>query len=747
MAMKTRLLLILGLVALWSIASAQTYTYSYSVLKNGTIQTDNPKNKDVKVQMAKDKRSCKIGIDVYNYKGRYDGFYVFEYMTDIGDMAGFYNHTAKWVIFSSSYDEMSMGESSYARNAMGEVDISEGMGGMMEQMGYTGLAAQIVANNYSTAKRKILEVYKINPMNDLRARYSSVTPDTYKKVYYVKKGQYYGVCNAVGEEVLAPNKYTSIRSEGDGYIVTANGKTGYLNSSFLEVIQPKYTRITSDGSSGFYVEDGGLKGYCDSNGRLSFPMRNCTRLVRSYPGFMVYNGGNVGYYNSNGTEVIAPNKYTEIEKKSDGFIVKKGRLVGFCSPEGKEIVSPQYYDVTRDGNNGYVVKDAQGKVGYLNQNGSVVVKPLYSSVTKSGSSGFYVKSGATEGFLSASGSPVVPVGKYSSVTRGSDGGFKVKKGGLEGYVNSSGKEIIPPKYNSVNKEGNRFRVRMEGLDGWCNSQGKLILPPWKYLYFEMTYGLGIDHMNHFVGAQFTSVRQMVGYNVALTGGLTSGSVTLMGGPTFRLNHGFKSLQLYLQAGGTYGFHDDGGFSLAGGGGLRYGFNKKYGSKLDWFSLTLGAQYIESEIVPTLGVCIVPVTNGFSELVAGDNRFPRHFSEITIGYGDDLYMGANYTFLKNRLGLHTSVAFGLFDGAFSFNVGPAIRLTNSKYSDLDLQLYQGIGTFDGDLGGETGLRFGFSSNRKYGTASMSLGAIYSSDHYGVMLGMSWPLIFFPFAMFY
>lgn len=741
--MRIKLLLVLSLVALWSVVPAQTYTYNYSVLKNGTTKNFTPSQRDLKVK--RDSKKCQIGNKTYQYKGRYDGFWVYEIRSDMGFTDGQYVHKAEWLIFSASFDEMSMGESQYARNIIGqESDLSEGVSGIYESY---GMGSTLEMLGMSTSTRKILDVYSVNPMNDLRSRYQEVSFDRSRKIYYVRKGKYYGICDAVGDEILSPNRYTSIRGEGDGYVITENGRVGYMGNNFIPIVPTIYTKVTLDGSSGFYVEDGYLKGYCDSRGKVSFPLRSCTRLVKDYPGFKVYVGNYVGYYNSDGTEVIAPNKYTDIEKQKDGFLVKNGSLKGYCSPSGNELVSPQFYDLTRDGNNGYIVKDSNGNVGYVNQNGKTVVKPLYTSVTRSGSSGFYVRSGATQGFLDANGTPIVPVGKYTSVSRNSSGGFQVKKGSLEGYLDATGKEIISPKYNSVTKEGNRYRVQLNGLDGWCDSRGKLILPPWKYLYFEMTYGFGIDHMNHFVGAQFTNVRRMVGYNVALTGGLTSGSVTLMGGPTFRLNRRLKSLQLYGQVGGTYGFHDNGGFSLAAGGGFRYGFNKEYGSKLDWFSITLGAQYIEQEIVPTLGVCVVPVVHGFSELVGGDNYFPRHFSEMTIGYGDDLYLGANYTFLKNRLGLYTSVAFGLFDGALSFNVGPAFRLTNSRRNDLDLQLYQGIGTFDGDLGGETGLRFGFTSNRKYGTSSMSLGAIYSEDHYGVMFGMSWPLLFFPFAMFY
>lgn len=120
------------------------------------------------------------------------------------------------------------------------------------------------------------------------------------------------------------------------------------------------------------------------------------------------------------------------------------------------------------------------------------------------------------------------------------------------------------------------------------------------------------------------------------------------------------------------------------------------------------------------------------------RFPHHYSELIGSYQDyQMFVGANYTYIPKKWGLYGSFMYG-FQGDYCANVGPAIRLANSSFTGVDIHLFQGVGLNSGSLGGETGVRFGFGRDKKYGMWSLSGSLCYSSEGIGWSVGMSWPI---------
>ena len=122
------------------------------------------------------------------------------------------------------------------------------------------------------------------------------------------------------------------------------------------------------------------------------------------------------------------------------------------------------------------------------------------------------------------------------------------------------------------------------------------------------------------------------------------------------------------------------------------------------------------------------------------RFPHHYSELIGSWDakdDALILGANYTFIPSKTGFYGSFMYGL-NGSFNANVGPAFRLTNSNSTGIDIHLFQGIGINDGNLEGETGIRFGFGRDWKYGRWSISGSVNYTKGKIGWSAGLSWPL---------
>ena len=622
----------------------------------------------------------------------------------------------------------------------------------------------------------------------LSPKYDNIT--TLGNGYLVTQNGKKGYYNSLYREVI-PTRYSSIQNDGsDGFFVNDGNKKGYINSSGTVIIAPIECFTLRREAGGFVVVTNEGEGYISSNGTMIIAPNRYSRIVSDKgKGFKVYKGKFCGYCDASGHELMQPNKYTDVSRNDHGFYVKVNEQMGYCDASGREIVPPNYSSVTRDIYDGYYVKINYGGTGYYNKNGQLIISPNYTAIERDGYSGFFVTLRDTKGYLSLSGNTIIPTGKYntikrdedngfyvganntagylasdgtvliptgqySSVFRNHDGSFNLKQNKNLGYADSKGNVIVPAKYNSVKKVGNRYKITNNGREGWYNSKGRLVLPPWQYIYMEGTYGISLsDEPSHFVGLQYTNVRRMIGYNIALTGGLTDQSLSLMAGPTLRLNKSEKSLQLFANAGFTYSFDAKSPFSLAAGGGLLFGFGVGDIERFDLFSITLGAQYLNSQLVPTIGIGIIPVGYGFAavgrgigsaasglwEWLSDKSSFPSHFSEFLIGAGTDYFFGINYTFLRNRLGIYGSFMCGLSDGIPAFFVGPAFRLTDSYYQSLDFQVYQGFGMLGDGFGGETGCRFGFTKYEQFCKLSLSVGVIYGADHVAALFGFSWPIV--------
>lgn len=124
----------------------------------------------------------------------------------------------------------------------------------------------------------------------------------------------------------------------------------------------------------------------------------------------------------------------------------------------------------------------------------------------------------------------------------------------------------------------------------------------------------------------------------------------------------------------------------------------------------------------------------------DYRFPHHYSEL-IGswdsHEDALFLGANYTYIPSKMGFYGSFMIGI-NGSYFANVGPVIRLTDSYNTGVDIHLFQGVGISDGVIEGESGVRFGFGRDWKYGRWSISGSMNYTKNGIGWSAGLSWPL---------
>ena len=75
-----------------------------------------------------------------------------------------------------------------------------------------------------------------------------------------------------------------------------------------------------------------------------------------------------------------------------------------------------------------------------------------------------------------------------------------------------------------------------------------------------------------------------------------------------------------------------------------------------------------------------------------------------------FIGARYTFLQNKVGPYIALAFNTAEEGGAVFAGAAHRFLDESASDLDLQVYGGLGLIYGQsLGGEVGVRFGWKGD--------------------------------------
>ena len=262
-----------------------------------------------------------------------------------------------------------------------------------------------------------------------------------------------------------------------------------------------------------------------------------------------------------------------------------------------------------------------------------------------------------------------------------------------------------------------------------------VLPRFSH-YYEATLGMGLSDKYPYVGFSYSYIPQRLGFNASLVKGISTTSASLMVGPTFRFGDSGKGWQVFLGVGGTVA----GASAFAMHGGVRYAFDKGVLNHTESFSVTGSLQYINRDFIPTFGVNVIPATKKIGEWWGQkERRFPHHYTEAMASFGSNgLMLGANYTYIPSKVGPYIS---GMIGDGYTANIGGALRLTNSDAAKVDVQLYQGVGLFNGDLGGETGFRFGFGGRDagKFGWWSIALGVNYSENHIRATAGLSWPVV--------
>ncbi len=307
-------------------------------------------------------------------------------------------------------------------------------------------------------------------------------------------------------------KYVKIYNFSDGLakVQNNNGKWGYINAEFREVIPCVYDEVKYFSEGVARVKRNEKWGYINKDGKEIVPCIYDDDDLGDYSEGLIglKQGTKWGFINEKGQN-IALFIYDDADKFSEGMAkVENNEKYGYINAEGQEII-PCIYDNAYNFSEGMAMIKKGDKWGYINTEGKEIIPCEYDSVIsylegmimiknldmdyidteiKEGSMYDYiysfsegmamVRKGEKCGYINTEGKEIIPC-VYDNVHNFSEGIAKVKKGEKWGCINIEGKEIIPCVYEDYNIGdclGGLIAVKKEGKWGQLDKMGKEVIP-------------------------------------------------------------------------------------------------------------------------------------------------------------------------------------------------------------------------------------------------------------------------------
>ena len=300
------------------------------------------------------------------------------------------------------------------------------------------------------------------------------------------------------EVVLAPT-VDKLYTPQDGMIpFQQNGKLGWLNENFEEVIPAEYeseysgSSTPSKFSEGFaVVRRGGYAGMIDKAGTVVIPFEY-DNISSFHNGFaVVYKGRYKGLVDTAGN-IVVPVEYDDIKDFSDGRAVvskwdeNSNRVVRGAVNESGELVVPMEYNACDSFQDGFSIVSKPGEYqrneGVIDRDGTVLLPLEYSGIRRAGKG--VIASKTTEGetrksyWLIENGEAVCAGEYYEIDTSFTNGLMGVREqDGSWGFIDIEGNLVAPAIYEEATAFNEKLIcVKQDGLWGFIDAAGNAITP-------------------------------------------------------------------------------------------------------------------------------------------------------------------------------------------------------------------------------------------------------------------------------
>ena len=269
------------------------------------------------------------------------------------------------------------------------------------------------------------------------------------------------------------------------FLVTVEGKQGFIDKSGKVVIKPYYEQVHSFVDELAPVKINGKWGFIDKLGRrFIHPQFDEIRWSFHEGLASVRAGDKWGFIDKNGKFIIEPNlEYGHyfVDARSIINVGKNTELRhGIIDKSGKLITEQLFEWSGWSFSEGLLDVKVNGKWGYVDRNGSMVIPPKYKDARgfSEGLAAVAFDDGRNKwGFIDRNGDVIIPA-EFDDAFYFSEGLGTIRTNDKIGFIDKSGKIVIEPKFEHTYgfSEG-LAAVRVNGKWGFINTSGRFVVKP------------------------------------------------------------------------------------------------------------------------------------------------------------------------------------------------------------------------------------------------------------------------------
>jgi len=281
------------------------------------------------------------------------------------------------------------------------------------------------------------------------------------------------------------------------FLVSVNGKQGFIDRNGQVVIKPIYEQVESfaDGLAPVKVKD--KWGFIDKTGKIFIePRFDEIRWSFHEDLASVRIGEKWGFIDKSGKFVIKPNLEYGHNFDDDRSIINVGKNSelkhGVIDKTGKLITEQLFEWSGWSFSEGLLDVKLNGKWGFINREGKMVIPAKYKDA-EGFSEGLAAVNFNEEksqwGFIDKSGNVVIPA-QFEEGWYFKDGLAAIRKNWKYGFIDKQGKIVIEPKFDwTYSFSEGLAAVKFNGKWGFIDKSGKFIIEPKYDDVWSFNYGL------------------------------------------------------------------------------------------------------------------------------------------------------------------------------------------------------------------------------------------------------------------
>ncbi|KAF5029099.1 WG containing repeat protein [anaerobic digester metagenome] len=307
----------------------------------------------------------------------------------------------------------------------------------------------------------------------------------------VKKDGRIGFIDSSYTEVVAP-VYEMCESFYASDLILArvfrDSKWGYINKQGIEVIPCRFEDSENFGRDGYALVQFNGERFCiDTIGNR---IEACDHVVqwRKTNGNIVNRGYVYGLLNDEGI-VVLPVIYDQLYKmpNEDFYRLSRNKLIGLAEKSGKIILPCEYEEIGqfwRDKNIALIRRDTM--YGVIDSNFKIIIPCEYELIQFDLTGNLIFKKNGFFGLMDLKTNILIPALYQQSngfrqimYTKDPNPYSMVMRDSLYGYINQKGKEVIPCKYKHLGYEihNNRVFYQENNKYGFLDTTGKVVVAP------------------------------------------------------------------------------------------------------------------------------------------------------------------------------------------------------------------------------------------------------------------------------